>query len=362
MGAAPTAYTLWQRVLTYDPDAPRWSNRDRFVLSSGHASMLLYSLSHLTGVKAADPSYEGADRPPVTLDDIRTFRQAGSRCPGHPEHGWTTGVEATTGPLGQGLAMSVGMAIASRWRAATYNRPAFDLFDCDVYALCGAGCMMEGVSSEAASLAAHLGLAKLCWIYGSNRITIEGSTSLAFTEDVASRFAGYEVRLAKRAYGWDPDARFLVPDEARAHLQAGIGRRGAAARTRWLERRVAYAQAFPPLAAQLDRLEAGGLPDGWDADLPLFPPDAKGVAGRDASSKVLNAVAERVPWFFGGSADLWPSTKTRLTFDAAGEFQAPAHDGSYAGRNLHYGVREHAMAAISNGLASRGFVPTRPAS
>lgn len=313
--------------------------------------------------------------------------------------------------------MSVGMAMASRWLAATYNRPAFDLFDYDVYALCGDGCMMEGISSEAASLAAHLGLAKLCWIYDSNRITIEGSTSLAFTEDVAARFAGYgwsvvrvpdandlamlsaafetfratadrptliiveshighgapnrqgtreahgeplgdaEVRLTKRAYGWDPDAQFLVPDEARAHFRAGIGQRGAAARTRWLERRAAYAPAFPSLAAQLERMEAGGLPDGWDADLPHFPPDAKGVAGRDASSKVLNAIAQRVPWFLGGSADLWPSTKTRLTLDGAGEFQAPAYEGSFAGRNLHYGVREHAMAAISNGLALSGLRP-----
>ena len=417
MGAAPTAYCLWQRFLRYDPEDPRWVNRDRFVLSAGHASMLLYSLIHLAGVTAANPSYERLGRLAVTLDDIKTFRQAGSRCPGHPEYGWTSGVEATTGPLGQGVAMSVGMAIASRWLAATYNRPGFDLFDYNVHALCGDGCMMEGVSGEAASLAAHLRLSNLCWIYDSNRITIEGPTSLAFTEDVATRFLGYgwnitrvgdandlsmlsrayqtflatkdrptliiveshighgaphrqgtreahgeplgpdEVRLAKEFYGWDPDARFLVPDGVREHFQAQLGRRGAEARAAWRERRAAYGEEYPALARQLDHVEAGGLPDGWDRDLPVFPPDPKGVAGRDASSRTLNVIAERVPWFFGGAADLWPSTKTRLTFEEAGEFQAPGHGGDYGGRNLHFGIREHAMAAVANGLALAGVRP-----
>jgi transketolase len=417
MGAAPTAYCLWQRFLKYDPEDPRWLNRDRFVLSNGHASMLLYSLIHLTGVKAANPSYQRLGQAAVTLDDIKTFRQAGSRCPGHPEYGWTSGVEATTGPLGQGVGMSVGMAIAGRWLAATYNRPGFDLFDYNVYALCGDGCMMEGVSGEAASLAAHLRLSNLCWIYDSNRITIEGPTALAFTEDVATRFLGYgwnitrvgdandldmlsrgyqtflatkdrptliiveshighgaphrqgtreahgeplgpdEVRLAKRFYGWDPDSQFLVPDAVREHFRAQLGRRGAGARAAWRERRAAYRKEYPDFAEQLERIEEGGLPAGWEGDLPVFPPDPKGVAGRDASSKTLNAIAERVPWFLGGSADLWPSTKTRLTFKAAGEFQAPGHGGDYGGRNFHFGVREQAMAAACNGLALSGVRP-----
>ena len=417
MGAAPTAYCLWQRFLRYDPEDPRWLNRDRFVLSAGHASMLLYSLIHLAGVKAANPSYERLGRAAVTLDDIKTFRQAGSRCPGHPEYGWTSGVEATTGPLGQGVAMSVGMAIASRWLAATYNRPGFDLFDYSVYALGGDGCMMEGLSGEAASLAAHLRLSNLCWIYDSNRITIEGPTSLAFTEDVATRFLGYgwsvtrvgdandldmlsrayqtflatqdrptliiveshighgaphrqgtreahgeplgpeEVRLTKQFYGWDPDSKFLVPDGVREHFRAQLARRGAQRRTVWRERRAAYRTEYPDLAEQLERIEEGGLPAGWEGDLRAFPADAKGVAGRDASSKILNAIAERVPWFLGGAADLWPSTKTRLTFDGAGEFQAPGHGGGYGGRNFHFGVREHAMAAVANGLALSGLRP-----
>ena len=417
MGAAPTAYCLWQRFLRFDPEDPRWPNRDRFVLSAGHASMLLYSLIHLAGVKAANPSYEQVGRAAVSLDDIKTFRQAGSRCPGHPEYGWTSGVEATTGPLGQGLAMSVGMAIAGRWLAATYNRPGFDLFDYDVYALCGDGCMMEGVSGEAASLAAHLGLSNLCWIYDSNRITIEGPTSLAFTEDVAMRFLGYgwrvtrvsdandldmlsrayqtflatgdrptliiveshighgaphrqgtreahgeplgaeEVRLTKQFYGWDPDSRFLVPGGVREHFRAQLGRRGAEARAAWRERLAAYRMDYPELADQLDRVAERGLPERWDHDLPVFPADAAGMAGRDASSRTLNAIAERVPWFFGGAADLWPSTKTRLTFEGAGEFQAPGYGGDYGGRNLHFGIREHAMAAVANGLALSGVRP-----
>jgi len=417
MDAAPTVYCLWQRFLRYDPEDPRWLNRDRFVLSNGHASMLLYSLIHLTGVKAANPSYEEVGRLAVTLDDIKTFRQAGSRCPGHPEYGWTSGVEATTGPLGQGVAMSVGMAIASRWLAATYNRPGYELFDYNVYALTGDGCMMEGVSSEAASLAAHLGLANLCWIYDDNRISIEGPTSLAFTEDVAARFIAYgwnvtrvsdandldmlsrayrcflattdrptliiveshigygaphrqdtkeahgeplgpeEVRLAKQFYGWDPEVQFFVPEGVREHFRANLGRRGSDGRREWLDRLAAYRREYPELGRQLDCVDQRKLPEGWDRDLPVFPADAKGVAGRDASSKLLNTIAQRVPWLLGGSADLWPSTRTRLTFDGVGDFQQPGHDGDYRGRNFHFGVREHAMAAAANGLALSGLRP-----
>jgi transketolase len=417
MDAAPTAYCLWQRFLRYDPEDPRWLNRDRFVLSNGHASMLLYSLIHLTGVKAANPSYEEVGRLAVTLDDIKTFRQAGSRCPGHPEYGWTSGVEATTGPLGQGVAMSVGMAIASRWLAATYNRSGYELFDYNVYALAGDGCMMEGVSSEAASLAAHLGLANLCWIYDDNRISIEGPTSLAFTEDVAARFIAYgwnvtrvsdandldmlsrayrcflattdrptliiveshigygaphrqdtkeahgeplgpeEVRLAKQFYGWDPEVQFFVPEGVREHFRANLGRRGSDSRRQWLDRLAAYRREYPELGRQLDCVDQRKLPEGWDRDLPVFPADAKGVAGRDASSKLLNTIAQRVPWLLGGSADLWPSTRTRLTFDGVGDFQHPGNDGDYRGRNFHFGVREHAMAAAANGLALSGLRP-----
>lgn len=417
MGAAPTAYCLWQHFLRYDPDDPRWPNRDRFVLSAGHASMLLYSLLHLSGVKAAHPSNEEAGRLAVTLDDIKTFRQAGSRCPGHPEYGWTAGVEATTGPLGQGGAMGVGMAIASRWLAARYNRPGFELFDYNVYALCSDGCMMEGVSGEAASLAAHLKLSNLCWIYDDNRITIEGPTSLTFTEDVAARFLGYgwnvtrvsdandldmlarafetflattdrptliiivshighgaphrqgtreahgeplgaeEVRLAKEFYGWDPDAQFLIPDGVREHFRDHIGRRGAELRAAWHDRLAAYRQESPDLAQQLDRMLTREIPAGWDRDLPVFPPDPKGMSGRDASSQALNTLAQHLPWLIGGAADLWPSTRTRLTFEGAGEFQAPGQGGDYGGRNFHFGVREHAMAAVANGIALSGPRP-----
>lgn len=417
MGAAPTAYCLWQRFLRYDPADPCWLNRDRFVLSNGHASMLLYGLIHLAGVKAAHASYPSGDRAAVTLDDIKTFRQAGSRCPGHPEYGWTSGVEATTGPLAQGVAMSVGMAIASRWLAASYNRPGHELFDYNVYALCGDGCMMEGVSGEAASLAGHLRLSKLCWIYDSNRITIEGSTALTFTEDVATRFLGYgwnvtrvgdandldmlarayqtflatkdrptliiveshigygapnrqdtrqahgeplgpdEVRRTKQFYGRDPDAKFLVPDGVREHFQSQVGRRGAEERNAWHERLVAYRKEFPDLADQVDRIGEGRLPGVWDRAFPVFPADSKGIAGRDASARTLNAIAQQVPWFLGGSADLWPSTKTRLTFEGAGEFQAPGRGGAYDGRNFHFGIREHAMASVANGLALSGLRP-----
>jgi transketolase len=410
MDAAPTVYCLWQRILRYDPEDPDWPNRDRFVLSNGHASAMLYSLIYLASIKAANPTYEQVGRPAVTLDDLKAFRQAGSRCPGHPEYGWTSGVESTTGPLGQGVATSVGMAIAERWLAATYNRPGFELFDYNVYALCGDGCLMEGVASEAASLAAHLQLSNLCWIYDNNHVTIEGHTRLAFTEDVASRFLGYgwhvtrvsdandlemlarayetfrnttdrptliiieshigygaphkqdtaeahgeplgpeEVRLAKDFYGWDPDAQFLVPDGVQAHFQTQLGRRGAERHAAWKDLFAAYRQQYPELADQLEHLHRRELPEGWDRDLPTFPPDPKGVASRDASGKVLNAIAARVPWVLGGAADLAPSTRSRLTFAAAGEFQAPGNGGDYRGRNFHFGVREHAMCAVANGM------------
>lgn len=414
MDAAPTAYCLWQRFLRYDPQDPNWPNRDRFVLSSGHASMLLYSLLYLCGVKAMSPSYEQAGGLAVTLDDIKRFRQAGSRCTGHPEYGWTSGVETTTGPLGQGVATSVGMAIAERWLGATYNRPGYDLFEHKVYALCGDGDMMEGVSSEAASVAGHLRLANLCWIYDDNHISIEGTTRIAFTEDVAARFLGYgwnvarvadandleqltraystfldthdrptliivqshigygaphkqdsneahgeplgaeEVRLAKEFYGWDPDAQFQVPDGVPEHFREQMGRRGAKLHAAWEKLFAAYRQQYPDFAGQIDRMQRRDLPEGWDSALPVFPADAKGMATRDASGKVLNAIAAKMPWLLGGAADLAPSTKTRLSFEFAGDFQAPGEvgeAGNYGGRNFHYGVREHAMCAISNGLS-----------
>ena len=407
MGMAPVVYCLWQRFLRFDPEEPIWPNRDRFVLSAGHASMLLYSILHLTGVKAVDPDYEIVGKPSVSLDDIKTFRQFGSRCAGHPEYRWTSGVECTTGPLGQGVAMSVGMAMASQWLAARYNRPGFDLFDYDVYALCGDGCMMEGISNEAASLAGHLELSNLCWLYDSNRITIEGHTNIAFRDDVASRFLSYgwnvervgdandldrldralnsfrkttdrptliivdshigygsphkadtssvhgeplgeeEVKLTKRSYGWPEEAKFLVPEGVREHFEQGIGRRGHELRTAWESKFGEYRRQFPQLAEEIEKMQRRELPDGWDKNLPVFPPDPKGMGGRESSAKVLNAVAKNVPWLIGGSADLTPSTKTRLNFEGAGDFQA----GSYGGRNLHFGIREHAMGAILNGLS-----------
>jgi transketolase len=411
MDASPTAYTLWQRVLRYDPADPLWPNRDRFVLSAGHASMLLYTLIHLTGIKAVNPSYEQLGRDAITLDDIRTFRQAGSRCPGHPEYGWTSGVESTTGPLGQGAATSVGMAIAQRWLAAMYNRPGFDLFDFNVYALLGDGCMMEGIASEAASTAGHLRLSNLCWIYDSNRISIEGSTDIAFTEDVGSRFLAYgwnvrrvsdandtamleqafeafrnttdrptliivhshiaygsphkhdsaeahgeplgkdEVRLVKQFFGFDPDKDFVVPDGVREHFAANLGARGAKLRAAWQDLLSRYRGEFPELADQIDCITKRTLPAGWEAALPFFPASASGMSTRDASGKVLNALAERIPWLIGGAADLAPSTKTRLTFDGAGDFEPNNHRG----RNMHFGVREHAMCAEVNGMTLTGL-------
>jgi transketolase len=406
MGIAPVAYTLWQRFLSFDPSDPIWPNRDRFVLSEGHASALLWSLLHLTGVRAVDPDYEVLGTPAVSMDDLKSFRQLGSHCPGHPEYRWTSGVEATTGPLGQGVANSVGMAIAAQWLAARYNRDNFPMFDFNVYALAGDGCMMEGISSEAASLAGHLELANLCWIYDSNRVTIEGHTDIAFTEDVAARFIAYgwnvttvadvndlgavtralhsfqaeherptlmlvhshigygspvedspkahgeplgveAVKAAKRFLGMPEDSDFFVPDGVYDWFAEGIGKRGQNARAAWEAMFKDYRAAYPELADQVDQMQRRTLPDGWEASLPTFPPDPKGIATRDSSSQVLNAVAAHVPWLVGGSADLTPSTKTHLTFDGAGDFQPDDRPG----RNLHYGIREHAAAAISNGLA-----------
>jgi transketolase len=407
MALAPVAYCLWQRFLRFDPAHPIWPNRDRFVLSVGHASMLLYSLQHLTGVRAVNPKYETLGEPAVTLDDIRRFRQLGGRCPGHPEYRWTSGVETTTGPLGQGLATSVGMAIAAKWLARSFNRPEFELFDYNVYALCGDGCLMEGLSGEAASLAGHLALDNLCWIYDNNHITIEGNTALACSDDVATRFIGYgwnvtrvgdandldmlerafrtfertadrptlvivdshiaygaphkqdtsaahgeplgaeEIRLTKRRYGWPEEARFLVPDGVREHFAGGIGARGAALHRDWWARFEQYRARYPELADQGYRMLRRELPEGWDRGVPVFSADAKGIATREASGQVLNALGRNIPWLLGGSADLGPSCKTRLTFDGAGDFSA----ADRGGRNLHFGIREHAMGAILNGLS-----------
>ena len=407
MALAPLVYTLWNRVMRFDPKDPIWPNRDRFVLSNGHASMLLWSVLHLTDTRAVNAAYERLGQPAVSLDDIRHFRQLGSKAPGHPEYHWVSGVEATTGPLGQGIATSVGMAIAEAWLANRYNRPNFAIFGYDIYAVCGDGCMMEGVGSEAASLAGHLGLDNLCWIYDNNHITIEGNTRITFTEDIAARFLGYgwnvlrvgdandidriehaldvfhktkdrptfiildshigygsphkqdtaaahgeplgeeEVRLTKRDYGWPEDAKFLVPDAVRAHFAAGIGTRGAQSRGRWTELFAAYRSKYPELATEIDLMQRRELPAGWDRGLPVFPADPKGIAGRDASSKVLNVIAQNIPWLIGGSADLGSSNKTLLTFEGAGDFEP----GTPGGRNLHFGIREHAMAAAVNGLS-----------
>jgi transketolase len=408
MGMAPVVYTLWQEFLRYDPANALWPNRDRFVLSAGHASMLLYSILHLTGVREAGRNLEILDGPAVRMEDIKTFRQLGSRCAGHPESHLVTGVETTTGPLGQGYANSVGMALAGKWLASRYNQAGFeDIYNFNVYALGGDGCMMEGISSEAASLAGHLKLSNLCWIYDSNRITIEGGTPLAFSEDVAERFAAYgwhvvhvtdandldmirsgfraflgtsdrptivivnshiawgspnkhdtaaahgealgeeEVKLTKRAYGWPEDAKFLVPDGVYQHFQQGIGARGKKDREHWTARLGEYRASYPELADEISLMEHRELPKGWDNDLPSFPADAKGLATRDSSAKVENAIAKNVPWLIGGAADLAPSTKTLLTFEPATGLQA----GNYGFRNLHFGIREHAMSAMVNGMS-----------
>ncbi len=406
MALAPLVYTLWNRVLRFDPRDPLWPNRDRFVLSNGHASMLLWSVLHLSGVQAVNAQYETVGRPAVTLDDIKHFRQWGSKAPGHPEYHLVSGVETTTGPLGQGIATSVGMAVAGKFLAERYNRPGLDVFDHRIYAVCGDGCLMEGVGAEAASLAGHLALDNLCWIYDNNHITIEGSTAITFTEDVAARFRAYEwnvlqvhdandvdgieaalrsasnacgrptlivldshigygsphkhdsaeahgeplgaeeVKATKRSYGWPEDAQFLVPPGVRERFAAGVGARGAAANRAWREQRERYRAAYPALATELDQMQRRELPQGWDAGLPVFPADAKGLAGRDAAGAVLNALAPRVPWLLGGSADLAPSNRTTLKFPGAGDVQ-PATRG---GRNLHFGIREHAMAAVVNGM------------
>src|SRR5215472_2898545 len=406
MALAPVAYSLWQRVLRFDPSDPTWPNRDRFVLSNGHASMLLYSLLHLAGVKTVGSDGRIVDQPAVSLDEIKRFRQLDSKTPGHPESHLTSGVETTTGPLGQGVGNSVGMAISERWLAGYFNKPGYDLFDYNIYAICGDGDMMEGVSGEAASTAGHLKLSNLCWIYDNNRITIEGKTDLAFSEDVASRFHGYgwnvahvadandtaaflkaldvfhgttdrptliivdshiafgaphkqdtkeahgealgeeEIRLTKRNYGWPEDAKFLVPDGVMLNFTNGLGKRGKELRTAWEALFARYQKDHPELANQLELMQRRELPAGWDKDFPVFPVDAKGLATRDSSAKVLNALARNVPWLIGGAADLAPSTKTRLTFDGAGDFEA----GQYTGRNFHFGIREHAMCSILNGM------------
>jgi transketolase len=410
MSMAPVMYGLWQRHLKYDPADPLWPNRDRFVLSIGHASMLLYSTLYLAGVRAVDADQRVLDQPTLTLDDLKKFRQLDSKTPGHPEFGLIAGVETTTGPLGQGVANSVGMAMASKWLGSYFNRPGFELFDYSAYALCGDGDMMEGVSSEAASLAGHLKLDNLCWIYDSNRISIEGSTSLALSEDVGKRFEAYgwnvlhiadandqaaldgalenfrqchdrptfivieshiafgaptkqdtaaahgeplgegEIKLTKKNYGWPEDEKFFVPEGVQENFQRVLGQRGRALRDAWNGKFAAYQQKYPDLAGQLTTMQRRELPAGWDQELSEYPADPKGQATRDSSGKVLNAIAKHVPWLMGGSADLAPSTKTRLTFDGAGDFAA----GSFSGRNLHFGVREHVMAAIVNGMTLCG--------
>jgi transketolase len=412
MALAPVAYCLWQQFLRYDPENPIWPNRDRFVLSNGHASMLLYSLLHLAGVRDVTPEGEILSTPAISLDEIKNFRQLGSKTPGHPEYGLTSGVETTTGPLGQGVANSVGMAIAERWLAEYFNRPGFQLFNYNIWAICGDGDMMEGISSEAASVAGHLKLSNLRWIYDNNHITIEGNTDLAFDENVAARFASYgwdvshvrdandlvaladaynhalsvkdpsakdrpkliivdshiafgsphrqdtkeahgeplgeeEVKLTKRVYGWPEDAKFLVPDGVRENFRDVMGKRGRQLSGQWNALFSEYSKWYPDLAAQFERVQRRQPADGWDKDLPTFAPDVKGLATRESSGKVLNAIARNHPWLMGGSADLYPSTKTRLTFDGAGDFEA----NNYNARNFHFGIREHAMGAIVNGMA-----------
>lgn len=417
MGLAPVVYSLWQHYLRYDTADPTWPNRDRFVLSAGHASMLLYATLHLAGVRLVNAKGELTNDLAVSMEDIKRFRQIDSRTPGHPESHLTTGVETTTGPLGQGAGNSVGMAIAGKWLGENYNKPGFDIFDFDVYAVCGDGDLMEGVACEAASLAGHLKLSNLCWIYDNNRVTLDGPAEWSFSEDVATRFAGYgwnvthvsdandldmlarayenflktndrptliivnshigygsphkqdtyeahgeplgeaEVKLVKKNYGWPEDAKFLVPDGVYDQFKNGVGRRGAQAHTAWQTGFDEYKKQFPQLADQIGRILTGKLPDGWDKDLPSFAADAKGIATREASGKTLNVLAKNIPWLIGGSADLAKSNKTNLTFDGAGEF----YPNEYRGRNIHFGVREHAMGAIVNGMTLsklRGFSAT----
>jgi transketolase len=406
MGLAPVVYALWQRYLRYDPVDPTWPNRDRFVLSAGHASMLLYATLHLTGVRAVDSSGKVTSDAAVSMEEIKRFRQIGSKTPGHPESHITSGVETTTGPLGQGAGNSVGMAIASKWLGENFNRPGFDIFNFNVYTVCGDGDLMEGVASEAASLAGHLKLSNLCWIYDNNRVTLDGPAEWSFSEDVMTRFVGYgwnvtrvadandlrtlghgyetflktkdrptlivvdshigygsphkqdsyeahgeplgeaEIKLVKQNYGWPEDAKFLVPDGVYDQFKNGIGKRGAEARAAWNAKFEEYKKQFPQQAEQLNRMLTGRLPDGWNKDLPNFPADAKGMATRESSGKTLNVLAKNIPWLIGGSADLAKSNKTNLTFEGAGDF----YPEQYRGRNVHFGVREHAMGAIVNGM------------
>jgi len=411
MGLAPVSYCLWQEFLRYDPEDPRWLNRDRFVLSNGHASMLLYATLHLAGVREVGENGEVLKTLAVPMEEIKRFRQLGSRTPGHPESHITTGVETTTGPLGQGVGNSVGMAIAGQWLAANFNRPGFEIFDFNVYAMCSDGDLMEGLGGEAASLAGHLKLSNLCWMYDNNHVTLDGPADWSFSEDVATRFIGYgwnvtrvadandlemlarafetfqkttdrptliivdshigygsphkqdsnashgeplgeeEVRLVKKFYGWPEDAKFLVPEGVREHFQNGVGKRGHEARVRWEKMFAEYSQQYPDLAERLHHMQRRELPEGWDKNLPTFPSDPKGIATRESSGKALNALAQNIPWLIGGSADLATSNKTTLKFEGAGDFQA----GEYAGRNLHFGVREHVMGASVNGLTVSGI-------
>jgi len=411
MGLAPVVFSLWQEFLRYDPADPLWPNRDRFVLSAGHASMLLYSTLHLAGVRLVNEKGEVTKDLSVSMDDIKRFRQLGSRTPGHPESHMTTGVETTTGPLGQGVANSVGMAIAGEWLAANFNQPGFELFNFRVYSICGDGDLMEGVAAEAASLAGHLGLGNLCWIYDNNRVTLDGPASWSFSEDMMTRFVGYgwnvtrvadandllqlsrayktflsttdkptlivvdshigygspnkqdsyeahgeplgeaEVKLVKENYGWPVDAKFLVPDGVYQEFQNGVGARGADARKAWHALFAEYSKKYPELAARLAKMQKRELPASWDDNLPVFPADPKGMATRESSGKVLNALAQHIPWLMGGSADLAKSNKTNLTFEGAGDFLT--HE--FKGRNIHFGVREHGMGAAINGLTLTGL-------
>ncbi len=413
MALASVTYQLWTEVLRYDPTAPLWPNRDRYVLSCGHASMLIYSMLHVAGVRKAAEDGSAGEELSVTLDDLKNFRQWGSATPGHPEFGHTSGVETTTGPLGQGCGNSVGMAAAGKWLAARYNRPGFDLFDYNTYVQCSDGDLMEGISGEAASLAGHLKLSNLCWIYDDNNITIEGETKLAFSEDVATRFQGLgwnvvtvtdandlkalsaayqsflacdnaptlvivksiigfgspnkantaaahgapigadEIRLTKAAYGWPEDESFLVPKEVPEHFSNTMGQRGSTAREAWDALFAKYKQEHPVQAKDLELMQAKKLPEGWDSELIEFPADEKGLATRSSAGKALNSLAKNLPWLIGGSADLAPSTNTLLTFDDTGDFGAD----DYAGRNFHFGIREHAMAAALNGMALCGVRP-----
>jgi transketolase len=411
MGLAPVAYCIWEKFLRYDPADPTWLNRDRFVLSNGHASMLLYAMLYLAEVRQVGPDGKVTKELAVPMEEIKRFRQLGSRTPGHPESHLTSGVETTTGPLGQGVGNSVGIAIASKWEAANFNRPGLEIFDYNVYAVCSDGDLMEGIGGEAASLAGHLQLSNLCWIYDHNHVTLDGPASWSFSEDVATRFIGYgwnvtrvvdandlemlsrafevfhettdrptliivdshigygsphkqdtnaahgeplgeeEVRLTKKFYGWPEDAKFLVPDGVREHFREVVGQRGGDLHADWSKLYAQYSQKFPDLAERLDLMQHRELPAGWDKNLPTFPADAKGVATRESGGKVLNALAQNIPWLIGGAADLATSNKTTLKFEGAGDFQAD----NYAGRNFHFGIREHVMGASVNGMVVSGL-------